>query len=161
MDGALYLNVLRVIDKYDKVGVDGVIKLLSTGLEDSSGTFIVGLGLNQYQIHVITEFLSTKGETNQETINNLYHLFCKLTAVEMIVKNDMVVSRLEVINILDDVGLLDWFVVMPVNSDNEWSPGNRPYNIGWAIDDLIKAHVFDDTIDRDQLKHLIQTFTRL
>ncbi|MCY4288972.1 MAG: histidine--tRNA ligase [Aestuariivita sp.] len=50
--------VLRTIDKFDKVGVNGVRQLLGTGRLDSSGAFIEGIGLSDLQIEAITDFLT-------------------------------------------------------------------------------------------------------
>lgn len=52
------LNVLRSIDKLDKVGVRGVIQLLGTGREDESGAFIRGVGLEKDQINRILKFVT-------------------------------------------------------------------------------------------------------
>lgn len=53
------LAVLHTLDKRDKVGLEGVAKLLTTGLEDTSGTFIDGLGLTTAQLTTIMACLST------------------------------------------------------------------------------------------------------
>ncbi len=50
--------VLRTIDKFDKVGVEGVRQLLGEGRLDSSGAFIDGIGLSDLQIDAIANFLT-------------------------------------------------------------------------------------------------------
>jgi histidyl-tRNA synthetase len=44
------LTVLRAIDKFDRLGVDGVKKLLGEGRKDESGDFTKGAGLGKEQI---------------------------------------------------------------------------------------------------------------
>ncbi|WP_171120164.1 MULTISPECIES: histidine--tRNA ligase [unclassified Ruegeria] len=64
-------NVLRTIDKFDKVGEDGVRELLGAGRTDSSGAFIKGVGLNPEQVEPVLAFLTAKGHSNSETLQNL------------------------------------------------------------------------------------------
>lgn len=63
-------EVLRVIDKFDKVGVDGVRQLLTTGRKDDSGAFIEGLGL-AWGVEETIAFLTSKGADNATTLTNL------------------------------------------------------------------------------------------
>ncbi len=63
--------VLRTIDKFDKVGADGVGKLLGSGLKDSSGAFIKGVNLSPELIEPVINFLTAKGATNEATLKNL------------------------------------------------------------------------------------------
>ncbi len=65
------LAVLRVIDKFDKVGVTGVAELLGTGRLDSSGAYIDGVGLSKDQADPVIAFLTAKGDTNEKTLLNL------------------------------------------------------------------------------------------
>jgi histidyl-tRNA synthetase len=54
------LTVLRVIDKLDRLGADGVRQLLGEGRKDESGDFTKGAGLNQDQIiPLLTLYLGT------------------------------------------------------------------------------------------------------
>jgi histidyl-tRNA synthetase len=48
------LTVLRAIDKYDRLGVEGVRKLLGAGRKDESGDYTKGAGLNLEAIEKIT-----------------------------------------------------------------------------------------------------------
>ncbi|SMH36733.1 histidine--tRNA ligase [Maritimibacter sp. HL-12] len=64
-------NVLRTIDKFDKVGVEGVRELLTAGREDSSGAFIEGVGLTFEQTEPVIAFLTSKGADNEATLANL------------------------------------------------------------------------------------------
>jgi histidyl-tRNA synthetase len=63
--------VLRTIDKFDKVGADGVLELLTTGRKDQSGAFIDGVGLSELDARRIVDFMVSKGSNNAETIANL------------------------------------------------------------------------------------------
>ncbi len=64
-------NILRTVDKFDKVGEQGVRELLSGGRKDASGAFIEGLGLSNDQANIVISFLKSKGSSSSETFNNL------------------------------------------------------------------------------------------
>ena len=49
------IMVLRALDKYDRLGVDGVIQLLGGGRKDESGDFTPGAGLTLLQIDAILD----------------------------------------------------------------------------------------------------------
>jgi len=63
--------VLRTIDKFDKVGADGVRALLGKGRLDTSGAFIDGVGLSADQSELVIGFLTSRAETTAETLSNL------------------------------------------------------------------------------------------
>lgn len=64
-------DVLRTIDKFDKVGEVGVRELLTTGRKDASGAEIEGVGLDPAQAGPVIAFLTSKGATNAATLDNL------------------------------------------------------------------------------------------
>ncbi|SDE15266.1 histidyl-tRNA synthetase [Paracoccus isoporae] len=64
-------DVLRQIDKFDKVGEDGVRALLTTGRKDSSGAEIEGVGLSDEQAEPVLRFLTSRGTDNSMTLMNL------------------------------------------------------------------------------------------
>src|SRR6056297_830299 len=66
--------VLRTIDKFDKVGPDGVIELLTTGRKDQSGAFIEGVGLAEKDAIRVTRFMESRGKDNNATLSNLRNL---------------------------------------------------------------------------------------
>lgn len=70
-EGATSDDVLRTIDKFDKVGVDGVRQLLTTGRKDDSGAMIEGVGLRPEQADPVIAFLTSKGADNARTLANL------------------------------------------------------------------------------------------
>ena len=63
--------VLRTIDKFDKVGAEGVRELLTKGRLDASGAYIDGVGLSDTQADPVIAFLTSKAEDASETIANL------------------------------------------------------------------------------------------
>ena len=64
-------NVLRTIDKFDKVGESGVRELLGKGRLDASGAYIDGVGLSDDQAAPVIAFLTSKGEDAAQTLGNL------------------------------------------------------------------------------------------
>ncbi|MDA8585428.1 histidine--tRNA ligase [Rhodobacteraceae bacterium] len=63
--------ILRTIDKFDKVGREGVLELLTTGRKDSSGAEIEGVGLGISDAQAVVRFLEARGINNDETLRNL------------------------------------------------------------------------------------------
>ncbi|MEO0372364.1 MAG: histidine--tRNA ligase [Pseudomonadota bacterium] len=63
--------ILRTIDKFDKVGSEGVLALLTKGRKDQSGAFIEGVGLSEEQAAPVVRFLEARGSDNEETLSNL------------------------------------------------------------------------------------------
>ena len=64
-------DVLRQIDKFDKVGEAGVRQLLTVGRKDDSGAEIEGVGLSDAQARPVLAFLTSKGAGNAATLANL------------------------------------------------------------------------------------------
>ena len=64
-------DVLRTIDKFDKVGEAGVRELLTKGRLDASGAFIDGVGLGEAQADPVIAFLTSKAEDVAGTMANL------------------------------------------------------------------------------------------
>ncbi len=67
--------ILRTIDKFDKVGADGIIELLTSGRKDQSGAFIEGVGLSVSDAERVVKFMMSRGENNQATLDSLRELF--------------------------------------------------------------------------------------
>jgi histidyl-tRNA synthetase len=63
--------VMRTIDKFDKVGEAGVRELLGKGRLDASGAYIDGVGLRNYQIDPVIDFLTARAFSISETIDRL------------------------------------------------------------------------------------------
>ncbi len=56
------LTILRAMDKYDRLGVDGVCALLGKGRKDESGDFTKGAELQDGQIEKIMQMVSIKAD---------------------------------------------------------------------------------------------------
>jgi histidyl-tRNA synthetase len=70
-DDAQRDDVLRTIDKFDKVGAAGVRELLGKGRLDASGAYIDGVGLSDEQAAPVLAFLTSRGDTVTKTLSNL------------------------------------------------------------------------------------------
>lgn len=64
-------DVLRTIDKFDKVGESGVRELLGKGRLDASGAYIDGVGLEAEQAEPVIAFLTSKAGDTAGTLANL------------------------------------------------------------------------------------------
>ena len=69
------VDVFRVLDKLDKVGIEKVRLELMGGYKDESGDTIRGLGLSQEQVTRIERFLSVKGDSRREVVGQVRDLF--------------------------------------------------------------------------------------
>ncbi|MHC5109329.1 MAG: histidine--tRNA ligase [Planctomycetota bacterium] len=74
VDSATSMQVLRCIDKLDKIGVDGVVQLLGKGRKDESGAFIDGVGLGESQIAMVTDYLAVKADSRRALCDQLESL---------------------------------------------------------------------------------------
>jgi histidyl-tRNA synthetase len=72
------VDVFRVLDKLDKVGIEKVRLELMQGYKDESGDTIRGVGLAREQVEKIDRFLAIRG-TRREVIAQLRELFAGLT----------------------------------------------------------------------------------
>ncbi|HEV7765477.1 MAG TPA: histidine--tRNA ligase [Thermoanaerobaculia bacterium] len=72
------VDVFRVLDKLDKVGLDKVKRELMDGYKDESGDIIRGVGLSQDSVSRIDQFLSIKSDSRSEVIAQLRALFGSL-----------------------------------------------------------------------------------
>jgi histidyl-tRNA synthetase len=54
------LTVMRALDKYDRLGIEGVKLLLDRGRRDESGDFTKGADLNDEQIRLLVNFLTLR-----------------------------------------------------------------------------------------------------
>ncbi|MCB9383260.1 MAG: histidine--tRNA ligase [Bryobacterales bacterium] len=76
------VDVFRVLDKLDKIGMAKVRLELTTGYKDESGDTIRGVGLESEQVDKIEAFLATKGETRAEVIAKVRELFAGVEGAE-------------------------------------------------------------------------------
>ena len=76
VDDTFFQNICRAIDKFDRLGLEGVRKLLGSGRRDESGDFTEGLNLSTGQIDFFTELLSSKG-SRKAFLTNLRNILKK------------------------------------------------------------------------------------
>jgi histidyl-tRNA synthetase len=68
-------DVLRVLDKLEKIGIDKVKRELTTGYRDESGDTIRGVGLAAEQVARIEEFLAIRAGSREEVVARLRAFF--------------------------------------------------------------------------------------
>lgn len=68
------LKIMRAIDKFDRLGLNGVELLLTKGREDESGDFTEGANLTETQAENVLQFLKSKDFSNEKTFDNLKYL---------------------------------------------------------------------------------------
>ncbi len=108
------LQILRTLDKADRLPPFDVFDLLTRGRRDQSGDFTPGCDLTNSQAFFMTAFVFSQKQPQFAARLRM------ITALEEIV--------------IDDAGrtawdqVLDWFVDLP-----------EPKNIAWIVDDLIAA----------------------
>ncbi len=71
------LNILRSIDKLDRVGMDGVKDLLGPGRTDESGDKMAGLNLKPEQIDVVMGYLTIATDSRSSLCGELEKLVAK------------------------------------------------------------------------------------
>jgi histidyl-tRNA synthetase len=71
-------DVLRVLDKLEKVGLQKVKKELTTGYYDESGDFIRGVGLAAEQVATLESFLGIRADDRAAVIAELRRFFAAL-----------------------------------------------------------------------------------
>ncbi|NNM72165.1 histidine--tRNA ligase [Enterovirga aerilata] len=67
------LTVLRALDKYDRLGEEGVSLLLGDGRKDESGDVTKGAGLNSDQIHRILYLFGARGDADALVNFQIHH----------------------------------------------------------------------------------------
>lgn len=72
------IDVFRVLDKLDKVGLDKVSRELMNGYKDESGDTIRGVGLTSDQVERIKRFLDIKSDSRREVVAKVRDLFAGL-----------------------------------------------------------------------------------
>ncbi len=96
IDEVRRLTILRAIDKLDRVGIDGVQRLLSEGRKDESGDYTTGAMLQKNSISKILDFISIDSQSRDGFMTQ---------AIELVGKNDLgqlAINELRAIsNILD------------------------------------------------------------
>ena len=101
------VDVFRVLDKLDKVGLDKVRLELMDGYKDESGDIIRGVGLARDQVEKIERFLDIKG-TRRDVVAQLRELFASIaTAPAQIDVVERISNHLYALGYGDDRVALD------------------------------------------------------
>jgi histidyl-tRNA synthetase len=74
------VDVFRVLDKLDKVGLDKVRLELMDGYKDESGDVIRGVGLARDQVERIERFLDLKADSRRDVVAQLRELFASIAS---------------------------------------------------------------------------------
>ena len=72
------VDVFRVLDKLDKIGLDKVRLELMDGYKDESGDTIRGVGLARDQVERIERFLGIKSDSRREVLAQVRELFAEV-----------------------------------------------------------------------------------
>lgn len=75
-------KLFRVLDKQDKIGLEGISKELTTGRVDVSGDKIPGLGLNQNQVDRIKQFLAIPQGKRRDVLKAMTDLFSSVSSAK-------------------------------------------------------------------------------
>jgi histidyl-tRNA synthetase len=78
IDEAQGVDVFRVLDKLDKVGIEKVRLELMQGYKDESGDTIRGVGLDAAQVERIERFLAIRADTRRDVITQVRELFASV-----------------------------------------------------------------------------------
>lgn len=101
-------SVFRILDKLEKIGIDGVSAELTKGRIDASGDKIPGLGLNNNQVERIKEFIAVPKGKRREVLSSLESLFTKVeSAKEAVEELRFVCNSLDALSISEDHVQLD------------------------------------------------------
>jgi histidyl-tRNA synthetase len=65
------LTILRAMDKYDRLGLDGVKALLGDGRKDESGDFTKGAGLDAGQIEKVAQMVSISADDRTSALESM------------------------------------------------------------------------------------------
>lgn len=102
------VEVFRVLDKLDKVGLEKVKLELMEGYRDESGDTIRGLGLAADQVGRIERFLAIKSESRRDVLRQVRELFAEVeNAPEQLDVVERISSHLYALGYDDDRVSLD------------------------------------------------------
>lgn len=101
-------KVFRILDKLDKIGVEGVAQELTAGRVDASGDKIPGLGLQQNQVDRIKQFLALPHGKRRDVLKSLANLFANIaSAKDALEELSLMCDSLDTLSIPDDLVALD------------------------------------------------------
>lgn len=73
-DSGAQMNVLRAVDKLDRLGLEGVRELLGSGRRDASGDVTAGAGLTDEQVELVLAFVGAGDPSRATVLNTLTDL---------------------------------------------------------------------------------------
>ena len=101
-------DVFRVLDKLDKIGLEGVAAELTSGRTDASGDKVPGLGLGDSHVARIKEFLALPRTRRMEVLESIDSLFGSVPAAgEAIRELRFICASLDALAIPEDKVVLD------------------------------------------------------
>jgi histidyl-tRNA synthetase len=102
------VDVFRVIDKLEKIGIKKLRLELTTGYLDDSGDKIQGLGLTNEQVDKIERFINIKSPRRKEVLAQLHEIFSGVAgATEEIAVLERMAHSLDVLGYDDERVALD------------------------------------------------------
>ena len=102
------VEVFRVLDKLDKVGLEKVKLELMQGYKDESGDTIRGIGLERSQVERIERFLAVKSDSRREVVGQVRELFAEVqNATEQLDVVERISNHLYALGYDDDRVSLD------------------------------------------------------
>jgi len=125
------LQVLRTIDKADRIGIPATVDLLQQPIA------AFGADLDPIQASLIGLFLDTKEKDGDDPIGHMRAFFSG--AARVMARVDMMAFLDQQPPDADGKTALDRLLAIPQNDDETWNAGGRPKNIAWALDDLVRA----------------------
>jgi len=100
--------VFRILDKLEKIGIEGITAELSNGRVDVSGDKIRGLGLAASQIDRIKQFLAVPRGSRSEVLSSLSNLFKDVSSATVALQGlGSICSSLDALGIPDEFVALD------------------------------------------------------
>jgi len=91
--------------------------------------------LMEWQAELIGMFLDCASSSNEETIDNVRSRFSRAS---MIKNRILFMVELDQMKGPNGLTALDNLLAMETNSNETWENGNRPENIAFALDDMLK-----------------------
>ncbi|MBM2840674.1 MAG: histidyl-tRNA synthetase [Bacteroidetes bacterium] len=101
-------KVFRVLDKLEKIGLDGIAQELNRGRVDASGDKIPGLGLGRDQVDRIKQFLALPHGSRRVVLKALTDLFSSVSSVKEAVEElGFICDSLDALSIPEENVALD------------------------------------------------------
>jgi histidyl-tRNA synthetase len=106
------LRVLRSIDKFDRLGRDGVTALLTTGRKDQSGDFTEGAGLSDHHaarvVEFATGFLAAAGQGQDQNLATIESLAKELHSSAIAMEGIQAMREIHAVNMATGLSQDNW-----------------------------------------------------